>query len=186
MRPTAYVSASGSCIASPTSNISIIAQCRASLWALIYALDIVLDLEDAVTGIGMRTEEFGWLLSLAKRFNDLHDLDHVLGIIATVVHEADAQPVGFGFVSSTVFHVDELADNCSQLGGSDTAIGAIRIAGSDNSGAGDTLGELGFCDLFSGVAGNDVPGFVTKDASQLAVSLQQVVEAAGDEDLPAG
>jgi Fe-S cluster biogenesis protein NfuA len=53
MRPTAYVSASGACIACPTSSESIIAQCEALLWALINVLDIVLDLEDAVARIGV-------------------------------------------------------------------------------------------------------------------------------------
>ena len=65
-RPTAYVRASGACIASPTSSESIIAQCGASLWALINVLDIGLDGKDAVSGIGVGAEEFGGLLSLAK------------------------------------------------------------------------------------------------------------------------
>ena len=39
-------------------------------------------------------EEFGGALSLAEPIQGLHDLDHLLGIVAAVVHEADAQPVG--------------------------------------------------------------------------------------------
>ena len=65
-RPTAYVSAIGAYVASPTSSESSIAQCGASLWALIYVQDIVLDCEDAVAGIGVGAEKFGGSLSLAK------------------------------------------------------------------------------------------------------------------------
>ena len=44
----------------------VTAQCRAPLWTLIYILDIVLDREDAVAGIGVGAEKFGGLRSLAK------------------------------------------------------------------------------------------------------------------------
>ncbi len=61
-----------------------------SLWALIHVLDICLNLEDAVAWIGVCAEEFRWALSLAERIKELHDLDHIQGVVAAVVHKADA------------------------------------------------------------------------------------------------
>ena len=58
---------------------------------------------------------------------------------------------------SAVFHVDELADQAGHLGGGDTAVGAVGVAGSDDGPASDTLHELGFGDLFGGVAADACP-----------------------------
>jgi hypothetical protein len=53
--------------------------------------------------------------TLAEFFQDLHHLDHVLGVVAAVVHEANAQPVGFAFILSAIFHANELTDDDSNL-----------------------------------------------------------------------
>ena len=57
--------------------------------------------------------------------------------------------------------------------GGDAAAGVVGIAGSDDGSAGEALGELGFGDLLSGVAGDYVSGFVTKDAdSSVTLSFE--------------
>jgi hypothetical protein len=58
------------------------------------------------------------------------------------------------------------------LGGSDAAVGVVGVAGSDDRSAAKTLSELSFGNLLGGVTCDDMPGFVTKDASQLAICLQ--------------
>jgi len=77
-----------------------------------------------------------------------------LGVVSTVVHEAGFKSVSFGFVNSTIFHVYELADEGGHLRGGDAAVEAVGVAFSDDGGAIEALGELGFGDLLDGFAGD--------------------------------
>ena len=46
----------------------------------------------------MRAEEFGRGASLAGLPQDFHHVEHRVGIVAGLGHEADAQAIGFQFV----------------------------------------------------------------------------------------
>ena len=97
-----------------------------------------LDPLDAVLGVGMCAEEFRRAVACSCRSQDLHHTDHLVRVVARIIHETNAQIIGFQFVIPPKLEVDQLSDQDRDLCPAGTGW-VIRIIGGNDGGARQTL-----------------------------------------------
>ena len=146
--------------------------------------NFVLQLRDAIAGVGVGAHEFGLATAAAFGLQHLHHFYHGVGVVAGFGGEIDGQLISLQFIVAAKFEADDFRYGSGYGRTGNGTARVLRVVGGNASGPGQALREVGLGHLLGRVPAHNMTNFVGQYPGQLALSFRVFENALGDEYLP--